>query len=260
MSAKNFLKSASKDDSGFIVHNIKSEYQAEIVQIKTLLPDNFQKTKKYKVLFILPVEPYDQKIYGDALLEAKNLNINNKYGGIICAHPTFSALPWYADHPTNPKIRQESHFIKTVIPFIEENYPVIKKREGRFLLGFSKSGWGAFSLLMRNPELFNKAAAWDSPLCEENIGNYGNSDIFGDEKNFDKYKISALVSQKADFLKEKKRLILMGYGNFEWHVKRMREILIKSEIPHDYDSGCKREHKWNSGWMESSVKFLFSIE
>ena len=37
--------------------------------------------------------------------------------------PTFSDLPWYADHPTNPLIRQETYFLKVVLPFIEKTYP-----------------------------------------------------------------------------------------------------------------------------------------
>ena len=32
------------------------------------------------------------------------------------------------------------------------------------MLGFSKSGWGACTLLLRNKELFGYAAAWDVPF------------------------------------------------------------------------------------------------
>ena len=38
--------------------------------------------------------------------------------------PTFSHLPWYADHPTKPEIRQETYFLKVVVPFIDKTYPV----------------------------------------------------------------------------------------------------------------------------------------
>ena len=90
--------------------------------------------------------------------------------------PTFSHLPWYADHPTDPDIRQESYLLEVVIPFIEANYPARADRRGRLLLGFSKSGWGAYSLLLRHPDVFGKAAAWDAPLMMSEPGKYGSGD------------------------------------------------------------------------------------
>jgi hypothetical protein len=59
---------------------------------------------------------------------------------------------------------------------------------GLLLLGFSKSGWGAlFSLLLRHPDVFGKAAAWDAPLVMDSPGRHGNGDIFGTPENFEKY-------------------------------------------------------------------------
>ena len=53
---------------------------------------------------------------------------------------------------------------------IEQHYPARADRDGRLLVGFSKSGWGAYSLLLRHPDRFGKAAAWDAPLMEERAG------------------------------------------------------------------------------------------
>ena len=44
-------------------------------------------------------------------------------------------LPWYADHPTDVGIRQESYFLKVVLPFVERTYPARTERDGRLLLG-----------------------------------------------------------------------------------------------------------------------------
>ena len=142
-----------------------------------------KKHRRYPVIYVLPVEAGTENRYGDGLLEAKKLDLHNKHGVIFVA-PTFSHLPWYADHPTDKTIRQESHFIKVVVPFVEKTYPLLANADGRLLLGFSKSGWGAWSLLLRHPDLFGRAAAWDAPMMMDRIGKYGNAPIFGDQSNF----------------------------------------------------------------------------
>src|SRR5205085_10113631 len=132
----------------------------------------------------------------------------------IFVSPTFSQLPWYADHSTEPLVRQESYFLKVVVPFIERTYPVDAEPKGRLLLGFSKSGWGAWSLLLRHPDIFGRAAAWDAPLMMDRLGKYGTTAIFGSQENFEQHQITRLLRAKAESLDATKRLILTGYGNF----------------------------------------------
>ena len=132
-------------ENGFHVHRIESEYQRGVTEIKVLLPDRMEPSKRYPVLYVLPVEAGNGKQYGNGLVEIKKHDLHNKHG-VICVEATFSQLPWYADHPTGAKIRQETYFLKVVLPFLEQHYPVTTERGGRFLLGFSKSGWGAFTL------------------------------------------------------------------------------------------------------------------
>ena len=82
------------------VHLVNSPYQRGTTKIRVLLPDNYQPTTHYRCLYVLPVEAGDQHQYGDGLQECLNTNIHNQYS-LICVAPTFSDLPWYADHPTD---------------------------------------------------------------------------------------------------------------------------------------------------------------
>ena len=59
------------------------------------------------VVYVLPVEARNESRYGDGLLEVRRHDLHNKFQAIFVA-PTFSHLPWYADHPTDPEIRQET--------------------------------------------------------------------------------------------------------------------------------------------------------
>src|SRR5262245_2541048 len=165
------VSEAKKDGNGFLVHEVRSPYQAGTTQIRVLRPAQVAKGKQYPVVYVLPVEAGTESRYGDGMREVQRLDLHNKFGAVFVA-PTFSHLPWYADHPTKPEVRQESYFLKVVVPFIDKTYPVRAEAEGRLLLGFSKSGWGAWSLLLRRPDLFSRAAAWDAPLMLDKPGKY----------------------------------------------------------------------------------------
>src|SRR5262245_40405255 len=93
------------DDNGIRRHRVQSEYQAGATEIKVLLPERMEKGKRYPVIYVLPVEAADGKQFGNGLVEIKKRDLHNKFG-VIFVEPTFSHLPWYADHPTDAKIRQ----------------------------------------------------------------------------------------------------------------------------------------------------------
>jgi len=143
-----------------------------------------------------------------------------------------------------------------VVPFVEANYPTIKDQNGRLLVGFSKSGWGAFSLLLRHPHTFAKAAAWDAPLMKEKPDQFGMGPIFGTQENFEQYQISRLLKQQAPKLRDQVRLIHIGYGNFREHHERVEKLLTELNINHQYKDGPKRKHDWHSGWLTGAVEVL----
>lgn len=234
------------------VHRIVSEHQAGPTEIRVLVPDNFDKAKRYPVVYVLPVEAGLGKVYGDGLAEILTHNLHNKHGVIFVA-PTFSHLPWYADHPTNAKIQQETYFIKVVLPFVEKHYPVSLVR---WLLGFSKSGWGAFSLLLRHPDLFTKAVAWDAPVLMTQPNKYGMGEIFGTQANFEKYDIAKQLTARAKNLGKEPRLALIGYANFRTHHVEANSLMKRLGIAHEYRDVKKTPHTWHSGWVVEAVQWL----
>lgn len=249
------ISEARRDENGFLSHAVECEFQAGQTEIKVLLPDQLDKNRRYSVLYVLPVEAGVGKQYGHGLLEVKKLDLHNKHG-LICVMPTFSHLPWYADHPTDPRIRAESHFIRVVVPFIEKQYPANAASSGRLLVGFSKSGFGAFSLLLRHPDLFARAAAWDAPLNMDKPNRFGMADIYGTQENFEKYRIPKLLEDRAAMLQKEKRLALVGYASFEDHHRAIHELMERLKISHEYRADKKPKHSWDAGWLAEAVEFL----
>ncbi len=250
------VSSAAQDRGGILVETVRSPAQSGETEIHVLLPDVLEKGKRYRVVYVLPVEAGNESRYGVGLVEVKRLNLQNRFATIFVT-PTFSHLPWYADHPADPQIQQEHYLLNDILPRVEKQYPVQADREGRYLLGFSKSGWGAYSLLLRHPDLFSRAAAWDAPLVMQKPDQFEMGDVFGTQENFEKYRVSTLLGQRAAKLVDC-RLILMGYRFFRAEVTETHERMTVLGIPHVYRDGPQRQHDWHSGWLEEAVKLLLA--
>lgn len=252
------VSEAKRDDNGFLIYEVQSPYQVGKTEIRVLLPDKVKKDKQYPVVYVLPVQADLATLYGDGLLEVKKNDLQNKHQAVFVA-PTFSDLPWYADHPTKLDVSEETYFVDVVVPFVEKTYPVVREASGRLLLGFSKSGWGAFSLLLRRPDLFGKAAAWDAPLMMDRPDRYGKDDIFGNQENFEKYQISKLLEKKAQRFQKDKRLALLGHGVFHTDHEKIHALMDELKIDHDYHpDGPEMKHVWYSGWVMEAVELLMT--
>ena len=245
----------TKDASGILTHTITSEYQAGPTEIRVLLPDRLQPDRRYPVVYVLPVEARQEDRWGNGLLEIHKHDLHNQHQAIFVA-PTFSHLPWYADHPTHAELRQETYFLKVVVPWVEKQYPVQATPDGRLLLGFSKSGYGAFSLLLRHPDLFGRAAAWDAPVTMAQPNRYGMGEIYGTQQNFEHYQITKLLEDRVGDLRGPPRLFLLGYGNFRDQHEQAHALMVRLGVPHHYEDGPPRPHHWNSGWVPPAVQLL----
>jgi hypothetical protein len=250
------VANAAREQDGILVETVRSPFQAGQTEIKVLLPDVLEKGKRYRAVYVLPVEAGTESRYGVGLVEVKRLNLHNRFATIFIT-PTFSQVPWYADHPTDSRIQQETYLLREILPRVEKQYPVRVDRGGRYLLGFSKSGWGAFSLLLRHPDLFSRAAAWDAALSLERPDRYDMREIFGNQENFEKYCVSTLLARQAAELGDC-RLILMGYGLFRGDLAQTHERMTTLGIPHVYRDGPERPHDWHSGWLEEAVELLLA--
>lgn len=245
----------------YLQYVIDSGCQAYANALRILQPDRLESVANPRLLYVLPVNPDVSARWGDGLDEVMRLDLHNRYG-IVAVAPAFSDWPWYADHPGDPKIRQETYFVEEIVPFVDGLYP---QAQTRLLLGFSKSGNGAYQLLLRHPALFRAAAIWDAPVMMKRTDRWLMPDIFGTEENFENYYIPRLLEENTAWLRSSARLGLFGYGAFSgekavqsWgeHIESAHHLMESLGIPHIYDNNTWREHRWDSGWVESAVAAL----
>jgi hypothetical protein len=257
-------KVAGPFESRQTIYVISSHNQDHDLPIRILLPEKLDKITSPSVLYVLPTSPEIQFGVGDGLTTVEQQDLHNRFG-LIAVTPSFSNCPWYANHPTDPKIQQETYFLEDVVPFIDRAYPKASKK--RLLVGFSKSGNGAYQLMLRHPESFLAASIWDSPVMYNAPCQFQMPDIYGDQRNFDNYCIPQLLMKQANlFCGKPPRLALFGYCLFGGpnpifgpHIQEAHALMDALRIPHIYDASTQRDHRWDSGWLEPAVEALVTM-
>jgi len=234
---------------GLETYVITSDYQETPCKLHVLLPRGFDKSKRYKVLYVLPAWAPSS----DGIAEAKKLGLADTYN-VVCVQPEFSGMPWYADKPGDPKCRNDSYLPEVIVPFVDKTYPTVAAPEGRLLVGFSKSGIGAVSLLLRYPEIFGRAGSWDAPLMEDR----NRPEYYGSDENFHQnYYVPTLLAAKAKVLAGKPaRMAIAGEG---WgSTAKAHQLMDRLGIPHYVNESLLGAHEWTSGWLGPLVQVLMA--
>jgi enterochelin esterase-like enzyme len=249
-------------------HRVASEFQNGRHEIRVLLPDDYRKDTAHRVLYVLPVEARGGRKFGDGLGVLKQMNAHNRHQ-LIIVQMEIEKEPWFGDHATDPKIRQASYVKAFVVPFIEKRYvpPNEHRPANRLLFGFSKSGWGAFSLILTYPEFFGYAAAWDAPLLFKTF-RFGMGSVYGTALQLERYRPDLLIPRQKRFFQDKPRLVLTGeklWGKMlntldgRSHTVETHKLLERERLKHHYDNRQRFGHRWSRSWMEPTLSALLKL-
>ncbi len=253
---------------GVWVYTVSSPFQHQANAVEVLLPTNLDKSTKYRVLYVLPVNEGTGGPWGDGLQIVRQLSLHDRFN-LICVQPAFDTIPWYGAHASDSGIRHEEYLRQVLVPMIEQRYPTTGSASGRLLLGFSKSGWGAFSLILRNSDLYGYAASWDAPLMSGWFGGWGIPQHFGTKEQFEKYQLSTLLETHGQSFTKSKRLALLGERNFgeqggpqfkqKHHTPWAHERMLELGIQHEYRNDLNIEHRWDARWIKPAVEMLVAL-
>jgi enterochelin esterase-like enzyme len=236
------------------IQSLESDYQNGKQEIRVLLPKTYDPKQKYRTVYVLPV--FGGKEFGGFEV-FKQLQANDTYN-LIVVGMSFEKEPWYGDHASDPKVRQASYLQKCVVPLIEKQYSTVGATEGRLLFGFSKSGWGAFSLILKAPDFFGYAAAWDAPVTFKEF-HYGMSQVYGTTEQLAKYRPDLLFSQQNANFQTKTRLVLTGHKSWGGQTKEAHQLMEREHIRHYFDDTLVFTHSWNKDWVAPTLAALMKV-
>jgi glucose/arabinose dehydrogenase/S-formylglutathione hydrolase FrmB len=246
-------------------NNVKSYIVTSVYQgsqpmtVRVLEPTNPAPGKPRRLLYVLPVQAGVTDLsstWSDGLEELRLLDVQDRFNMTLIA-PSFSYEPWYGDNVLDPSERMESFIINDLVPW-GDMFVQGADLPQRFLIGFSKSGNGALFLILRHPDVFSEAAAWDSPAQLSDLSTYSALPVnFGTQENFNLYNIPSLVTSNAQAFTQQNRLWISG-DQAAWtaDMDQLHDQLTAAGIPHTWVAGGVRVHSWSSGWLDGAVTAL----
>jgi glucose/arabinose dehydrogenase len=250
------VSAPTTDANGVKSYSATSVFQGPVpTTVRVLEPTSPAPGWPRRFLYVLPVEAELGTTYGDGLEELRLLNVHNRYNVTLIA-PSFHIAPWYGDHATDPDRRLESFVIQDLIPF-GDSFAAAGTIPQRWAIGFSKSGFGALSLILRNPNVFSAAAAWDAPAQMNTFEFADVQDTFGTLANLGQYVIPTLVTNNSAPFKTLNRIWISGdNAMYTADMVQLDTQMTQAGIVHTFVGGVTRTHSWGSGWLDGAVTSL----
>ena len=247
------------DDSGVQDYQVTSPDDGPGPQdLRVLQPSNPAPGVPHNFLYVLPVEPGEGNTFGDGLQVIQSLNLQNQYN-LTVIEPSFSINPWYADNPLDANLQEDTFMATDLQPWVTANLSTTGS-EQHWLIGFSKSGIGAQTLILRHPDKFTLAASWDFPADMDAYDEYGSNsaDSYGTDANFEaNYRLTPafLVAHAAPF-QANNRIWIGGYQVFQQDMSDYDALLTTEGILHTTETPTAMAHAWDSGWVPIALAAL----
>jgi pimeloyl-ACP methyl ester carboxylesterase len=153
---------------------------------------------------------------------------------------TFPRLVWY-----NPAVRDEAVAqIRAwgVAPIV--------------LVGFSKSGLGAWNIARAIPELVSATIIFDAPVARRQLPPWGTSPFYSDDRAWQTDLPIGHLQQFASAVSPSHQLLLIAGANFADEMRALSQALRQLGHTHVFLDRPATEHHWNSGWIEEGLRNL----
>lgn len=227
--------------------HIFSPFQEDSVEFLSLATDQSY-SRPLAIILVLPVEKRKgSHTFGSGIEEIKALVDSQRCReDLLFVQPSFSRVPWYGNHPTHRKVRQ-SDFVFSLIKVLKKQFRAVHPEI--YLLGFSKSGWGALSLLLEKPKLIAGIFIWDAPLHTSLNYKWKMSQVFESEAYFQKKYALAPRIQRAKHRLANKPIIIGGYDLFEAKAAPVVKQLEALNLVSVHDTTLTYSHRWDRRWI-----------
>lgn len=136
----------------------------------------------------------------------------------------------------------------------------IQSRDRRpiVLVGFSKSGPGAWNIARAIPELVSATIIFDAPMTREELPMWGAEQFYKGDKDWQKDLPINSISEFQDAMSDTHRLVLISAEGWHSEMAQMSKALSLAGCRHSFIARPDMKHHWNSGWIEEGLRELSS--
>lgn len=232
------------------IEKIESESMNKKISVTIILPNNYNKNKKYNTIYGLHGWGGSHRTFGKV---KKIKELADKYD-IIYIFPDGNWNSWYIDSPKKENSKYSTFISKELIQYIDKNYSTYNDRNHRAITGFSMGGFGAFYNTLNNPEVFGNVGSISGGVNIEKFQKkWGIRKVI--DNNWSNYNIYENIYK----IKENTNII-MECGDNDFFLEINRELHKTME-----DLGIKHSYTERKGWhnkkfwvkgLENQTKFF----
>ncbi len=190
-----------------------------------------------KSLVFLPATDPDDRTYGIIPVQLAD------YPDVSIHQVRFPAMVWY-----NETVRQYA------MAQIGDwgNAPII-------LVGFSKSGLGAWHIARTMTDRVVATIIFDAPVARAELPPWGTQPFYADDQAWQKDLPLRTAQAFAAAVPEQHRLILISGAKFHDEMGSLSQALADIGHQHVFMDRRDLKHHWNSGWIEEGLARLGEI-
>ncbi len=185
------------------------------------------------LVFLPATDPADQT-YGAAPARLHH------YPDVLVRQVFFPSLVWY-----NENIREQAiHQIREW-----ESGPFV-------LVGFSKSGLGAWNIARTIPDCISATIIFDSPVARRKLHPAGAAAFYPDDTAWQADLPVSMIQEFATAMQRTHQLVLISGERFHEEMSNLSQSLRDAGIAHAFLPRPHMRHHWNSGWIDQGLKEL----
>lgn len=153
---------------------------------------------------------------------------------------TFSNMVWY-----NAAVRREA------VRQIKKMHvaPVV-------LVGFSKSGLGAWNIARTHPKLVAATIIFDAPVARETLPPWGTEPFYADDAAWQQDLPIQTIKGFRSAVRKSHRLVLISGAGFHAEMAALAEALARERVEHTFLARPHMKHHWQAGWLEEGLSVL----
>ena len=122
------------------------------------------------------------------------------------------------------------------------------------LVGFSKSGLGAWNIARTIPELVSGTIIFDSPVAHEDRHSWGTGPFYGDDASWQRDQPIHTVREFQAAMGTTHRLVLISGEEFHQQMCALSHAMTEAGHDHAFLPRPHMKHHWGAGWIEEGLK------
>jgi pimeloyl-ACP methyl ester carboxylesterase len=193
--------------------------------------------KQLPILVVLPAMEPGNRNHGEISESLAS------FPDLTVRHVTYPTLVWY-----NRAVQDEA-----IAQIRSWNVPSI------ILVGFSKSGPGAWNIARRIPELVHGTIIFDAPVARDNLPPWGTAPFYKDNAAWQEDLPLRTCGQFQRAMPPHHQLVLVSGTGFHAEMCALSDKLSGIGLKHVFLPRPDMKHHWNAGWVEEGLSTISGI-